>query len=535
MTPVHDSPPAPTFEFPYPSRRMPAFGSRAVASSHAFATQAALDVLQHGGNAIDAALTAAATLTVVEPTMNGIGGDLFAMIWDGTELHGLNASGRAPRAWSAERFEGRKKMPSLGWDAVTVPGGVSGWVALAQRFASRSLAQLFAPAVAYARDGFVVTPRVASLWAEASARFGRFKEFSRVFLPGNRTPAAGSWVTLPDAAESLEDIAATNGASFYEGRLAQAMVEAARDDGGALTVDDLATHRAEWVTPLSVDYAGVRLHELPPNGQGLASLLALAILSELELERHEPDSADSVHLQVEAMKVAFAQCERHLADPDSMRVSVEEILDPKAVRKLRALIRLDRASDVGQFPPADHGTVYVATGDAEGRMVSLIQSNYMGFGSGVVIPGTGISMHNRGLGFRLDPNHPSCVAGGKRPYHTIMPGFVTADAAAAMAFGVIGGHMQPQGHVQLVVRNFLYGQNPQATCDAPRWHVTEQREVALEPAFDPSVGSELARRGHRILADAPVALFGGAQAVRRMARGYCAASDPRKDGQAAGA
>ncbi|HEX4335929.1 MAG TPA: gamma-glutamyltransferase family protein [Polyangiaceae bacterium] len=523
------------FEFPYPSQRMPALGRNAVASSHALATQAALDVLQRGGNAIDAALAGAAVLTVVEPTMNGIGGDLFALVWDGKELHGLNASGRAPHAWNKERFSGRKRMPSLGWDSVTVPGGVSGWVALSERFASRSLEETFATAIGYARDGYAVTPRVAALWAEAPERFGKFAEFSRVFLPNDRAPAAGSWMTFPDAAETLSEIAASRGASFYAGRLARAIADAAKADGGALTLDDLGAHRADWVKPLSVEYAGVRLHELPPNGQGLASLLALSILAELDLGRHPPDGADSVHLQVEAMKLAFAQCERHVADPDSMRVTVEELLDPKTVQKLAALIRMDRAADVDRLPPADHGTVYIATGDAGGRMVSLIQSNYLGFGSGVVVPNTGISLQNRGLGFRLEPDHPSCVAGGKRPYHTIMPGFVTVNGDAAMSFGVIGGHMQPQGHVQLVVRNFLYGQNPQTACDAPRWYVSEERELGLEPAIEPTVGVELARRGHRLLSSPSTRLFGGAQAVRRMARGYCAASDPRKDGQAAAA
>lgn len=515
---------------------MPAFGRCAAASSHALATQAALHVLETGGNAVDAALAAAGVLTVVEPTMNGIGGDLFALVWDGAELHGLNASGRSPRALTLARFAGRTSMPRLGWDAVTVPGAVSGWAALSERFASRSLVELLAPAIGYAREGFVVTPRVAALWAEAPQQFGEFAEFARVFLPHGCAPDAGSWMRFPDAADTLSEIARTGGASFYEGSLAERIATAARAGGGLLSAEDLAAHRAAWVEPLSVDFAGVRLHELPPNGQGLASLLALAVLSELELERHAPDGADSIHLQIEAMKVALAECERHVADPDCMRVSATELLEPHAVQRLARGIRLDSAASLLRCPVADHGTVYVATGDAEGRMASLIQSNYLGFGSGVVVPGTGISLHNRGLGFRLDPSHPSCVAGGKRPYHTIMPGFVSRAGAAEMAFGMIGGHMQPQGHVQLVVRSFLYGQNPQAACDAPRWHVTESGEVALEPALAASIGQELARRGQRLLPEQPPLLFGGAQVVRRIAgAGYCAGSDPRKDGQAAAA
>jgi len=314
--------------------------------------------------------------------------------------------------------------------------------------------------------------------------------------------------------------------------LAKRIAASARREGGVLDEQDLASHYATWVEPLAVDYAGVRLHELPPNGQGLASLLALAILERHELERFGPDDADAIHLQIEAMKLAFASCERYLADPVSMSVSAEALLEPRRVQALAERIELRRAREPERFPAADHGTVYVATGDREGRMVSLIQSNYLGFGSGVVVPGTGIAMHNRGLGFRLEPQHPSCVAGGKRPYHTIMPGFVSRQGLPEMALGVIGGHMQPQGHVQLVIRNFLYRQNPQAAIDAPRWHVTERSEIALEPALFARVGENLRARGHRLSADARTILFGGAQAVRRLPQAYCAASDPRKDGQA---
>jgi len=533
MNPGNRPKPALSFELPYASQRAPMLGRQAVAASHGLATQAGMAVLERGGNAIDAALAAASVLTVVEPTMNGLGGDLFALVWDGAALHGLNASGRAPLAWSPARFSGQSSMPALGWDSVTVPGAVSGWSALAERFASRPLGELLAPAISYARDGFPVSPRVAALWAEAPERFRGFGEFERTFLPGGGAPDAGDWFTLPDAAESLLEIGESNGESFYRGRLAERIAGAASSAGGALSVQDLAEQRATWVTPLHVDVAGVRLHELPPNGQGLASLLALSILAELEIERYAVDDVSGVHLQIEAMKAAFAQCERHLADPDAMTVSAEQLLEPGRVRALAAQIRVDRAAPAARFPKADHGTVYVACGDAEGRMVSLIQSNYLGFGSGVVVPGTGISLHNRGLGFRLDPRHPSCVAGGKRPYHTIMPGFVTRAGAADMALGVIGGHMQPQGHVQSVLRSYAYGQNPQAVCDAPRWHVTERSEIALEAPYASAFGSELARRGHRLLRDAPTLIFGGAQIVRRMPRGYCAGSDPRKDGQAA--
>ncbi|HEY0466443.1 MAG TPA: gamma-glutamyltransferase, partial [Polyangiaceae bacterium] len=288
-----------SFDMPYGSERALAFGTSAVASSHAHASQVALRVLQDGGNAVDAAIAAAATLTVVEPTMNGLGGDLFALVWDGERLHGLNASGRSPRAWSLERFAGLTSMPELGWDAVTVPGAVSGWALLQERFATRSLADLVAPAVSYANDGFIVTPKVATLWAEAAARFGEFAEFRRVFLPNGAAPAAGSLFKLPDAADTLCDIGESAGESFYRGALAKRIAASARAQGGVLDEEDLALHRANWELPLAAEYAGVCLHELPPNGQGLASLLALSILSELRLERFGPDDADSIHLQIE--------------------------------------------------------------------------------------------------------------------------------------------------------------------------------------------------------------------------------------------
>ena len=525
-----------SFELPYPSRRVPVLARQAVAASHHLAAQAGLAVLERGGNAVDAALAAAATEAVVEPTMNGVGGDLFALVWDGRELHGLNASGRAPAAWSLERFAGRRAMPELGWDAVTVPGAVSGWAALWRRFASQPFASLLAPAVRYAREGFPVTPTLAALWGGAPARFAAFPELQRVFCPGGRAPAAGTWFRNPDLASTLESLAETTGASFYTGALAERIAAAARAEGGALTRADLERHEVEWPRPLGLDFRGVRLHELPPNGQGLAALLALGILGELPGDplRGGPDHPDAVHLQVEAMKLAFAECRLHVGDPAHMSATAEALLAPGRLARHARRIRLDRAARPRPLPPPDHGTVYITAADGQGRMVSLIQSNYLGFGSGVVVPGTGISLQNRGLGFSLDPRRPSCVRGGARPYHTIIPAFVTRAGAPLMSFGVMGGHMQPQGHTQLMLRIFGAGQNPQAAIDAPRWHVTESSQVALEPGFPPAVARELRRRGHTLVPDAPTLLFGGAQAIFKLPDGYCAASDPRKDGQAVG-
>jgi gamma-glutamyltranspeptidase/glutathione hydrolase len=523
-----------TADLPYASRRAPVYARQVVATSHPLAAQAGLAMLEQGGNAVDAAVAAAATLTVVEPTMNGLGGDLFALVWNDGHLDGLNASGRAPLAWTRERFGRRRTMPALGWDSVTVPGAVSGWAALSERFGRLPFAALLRPAIAYAREGFLVTPHVASLWAEAPRRFRGFGEFARTFLPDGRAPAAGTPFRFLDQARTLEAIADTRGRTFYDGEIARRIAAASLAEGGALTEEDLARHAPSWVAPLAIDCLGARLHELPPNGQGLASLVAMGILSRLPVGRHGPEHPETVHLQLEAMKIAFAECHTHLADPANMRVAVEDLLAPERLARHAKSIRIDRASEERPLPPPDHGTVYVSAADRDGRMVSLIQSNYLGFGSGVVVPGTGISLQNRGLGFSLDPSHPNCVAGGALPYHTIMPGFLTRDGDAVMSFGVMGGHMQPQGHVQLVLRTLLYKQNPQAACDAPRWHVTERSEIALEPDFPPAVAKDLARRGHRLVAKPRPGLFGGAQAVHKLAQGYCAGSDPRKDGQAAG-
>jgi gamma-glutamyltranspeptidase/glutathione hydrolase len=522
-----------SFDMPYASRRTPLLARQAVASSHALASQVGLRVLEEGGNAIDAAVAAAATLTVVEPTMNGVGSDLFAIVWDGSMLHGLNASGASPRAFSLSRFAGQKVMPELGWDAVTVPGAVGGWLALWRRFGARPFESLLAPAISYARHGFPVLPQTAQLWAAAPRRFAGFKEFERVFLREGRAPQAGEWFSLPDLAQTLTQLSAAP-ESFYRGPLAQRIAAAAREQGGLLTADDLASFEPSWVQPIGVDVYNARLVELPPNGQGLAALIALGILAQLPLQRYAPEDPDAIHLQLEAMKLAFADCRRHVAAPERMRIRPEALLDPARLRALAEQIQLERAAPHRPAPARDHGTVYLTTADRQGRMVSLIQSNYMGFGSGVVVPGTGISLQNRARGFSLDPDSPNCVAGGVRPYHTIMPGFVTRDGAPLLSFGVMGGHMQPQGHVQLVLHMLLRGMNPQAACDAPRWYLGEQDEVALEPAFPAATRSALAARGHSLLASANTTLFGGAQAIYRLADGYCAGSDPRKDGQAVG-
>jgi gamma-glutamyltranspeptidase/glutathione hydrolase len=511
-----------------------------VATSQPLAAQAGLALLAAGGNAIDAAICAAAVLTVVEPIMNGLGSDAFALVWDGARLHGLNGSGRAPAAFDLRRFRGRRKMPSLGWDAVTVPGAVHAWGALWRQFGSRPFAELLRPAIAYARAGFPVMPVTAALWRAQAPRYRKFGEFARVFLPGGRAPAAGERFRNPDLARTLEALADSEGQALYEGELATRIAAASAADGGVLDADDLHGHRSTWVEPLSLPFGRAVVHELPPNGQGLASLLALGILDRLRIDRLPVDGVEAVHLQVEAMKRAFATCHRHVADPEAMDVSPATLLSGDALDAAARDIDHAKASPPGRPLSPEHGTVYLAAADAAGRMVSFIQSNYLGFGAGVVVPGTGIAMQNRALGFSLDPRHPNCVAGGKRPFHTIMPGFVTEAGRPSAAFGVMGGHMQPQGHVQMILRLYGHGQNPQTACDAPRWHVTERSEVALEPGFSSDVPRGLARRGHRLLARPPTVLFGGAQIVQRFDHGgspeptYWGGSDPRKDGQAVG-
>ena len=523
------------WSFPYVSRRAPVFARNVVATSQPLAAEAGIDAMRRGGNAVDAALATAITLTVVEPTMNGLGSDAFAIVWDGEKLHGVNGSGRSPRAWNAERFSGLKEMPNLGWDAVTVPGAVDAWSVLSKRFGSLPFETLFESAIHYAREGFQVGHITASSWQAAVETYRGFDGFMDHFAPNGTGPRPGELVKRPDAARSLEQIAESHGEAFYRGVLAEAIAANASAMGGAMSMGDLAEHRTEWVTPIAQPYRHVTLHEIPPNGQGLAAQIALAILGHWNLAELPPNGVESVHLQVEAMKIAIRAAFDHFADPGSMTVSPEALLDAASIKRVAETIRRDASAMPPARLPGGHDTVYLAAADADGRMVSFIQSNYRGFGSGIVVPGTGIAMQNRGNGFTLEPGHPNQVGGGKRPYHTIIPGFVTENGTPRMAFGVMGGHMQHQGHVQMVHRVFDLGENPQAASDAPRWQVLPDYTLALEEGFSDRVATELAERGHNVVRVARDAhLFGGAQLVYRLDDGYCAASDHRKEGLATG-
>ena len=523
-----------SWTFPYPSRRMPILARNAVATSQPLAAQAGLQILSRGGNAVDAALATAITLTVVEPTSNGIGSDAFAMVWDGKSLYGINGSGRSPAAWSPTHFAGLSCMPTRGWDSVTIPGAVDVWASLSRRFGKIPFADLFESAIRYATDGFLVSPITAEKWSQAPPIFKDYPNWASTFLPHGRLPLPGEIFRPPGFAKTLRILADTHGESLYRGELASLIVSHAQQNSGAISLDDLAAHHSEWVEPLSLDWHGVTLHELPPNGQGLTVLVALGILQHLPIDGLPVDSPDSIHLQIEAMKKAFSATIPNIADPPWMRVKPSSLLDKSFLLELARTIRIDRASDPISALPSDGGTVYLTAADQSGMMVSYIQSNYKGFGSGIVIPGTGISLQNRGAGFTLNEKHPNAVAGRKRPYHTIIPGFVTKEGAALMSFGVMGAHMQAQGHLQMMLRVFAGGQNPQAAADAPRWYLSEDSSLAIEPGFGPSIVNELQRRGHCLSPHAPASLFGGAQMIYCLPDGYCAASDPRKDGQAVG-
>lgn len=523
-----------SWELPYSANRSPVFAENLLASSQPLAVQAGLSALRDGGNAVDAALATAITLTVVEPNNNGLGSDAFALVHDGKALHGLNASGRSPALLDPAMFKGQQTMPTLGWDSVTVPGAVSAWVALSERFGALPFERLFQDAIRYAEQGFPVGPKTGHYWQLAAKTYQDFQPFLDTFTLGGRAPAVGERMRLPDHAKSLRRIAASKGEDFYRGELAEAIAADAAQWGAALTAEDLAAHQCDWVSPLASSGFGVELHEMPPSSQGLMALVALGIAARTGLEALPLDSPDSLHLQIEAMRIAYADMAKHLADVDAMAWPPQAFLEPAYLEGRAAEISRQKANPSPYALGASPDTVYLTCADASGMMVSMIQSNYMGFGSGIVIPNTGIAMQNRGAGFVLEEGHANQVGPGKRPFHTIIPGFVTKDAQPLMSFGVMGGHAQAQGHLQMVVRVCLHGQNPQAASDAPRWHLLQDGRVAMEAGFSNKTLAELERRGHQLVLGSPEHLFGGAQLLVKTEAGYVGGSDHRKEGQAAG-
>jgi gamma-glutamyltranspeptidase / glutathione hydrolase len=526
------------WDLPYRSQRQPALGEDVLATSQPLAVQAGMIAFEAGGNAVDAVLAAAIALTVVEPTGNGVGGDALAIVaeTDGT-IHALNATGRSPARLDAAALREQGGPPFLGWETVTVPGVVSAWAALNERHGRLALADLVRPAVRYARHGFPVPPLTASAWELFAAAVASRQDFATTFLPDGRPPRAGERFAAPEQARTLELIGRTDGESFYRGELAERIVAYAASSGGTLTAEDLAGHQPEWVTPLTVPYAGVTVHEMPPSTQGVAAAVALGVLERTGHGDHDPDGAESAHLEVEAMKLGFADAHRHVGDPETPEAGdVVALLDPARLDDLAGRTDPGRAADPGHGRPWPGGTTYIAAADRDGRLVSYIQSNYFGFGSGLVVPGTGIALHNRGACFVAEAGHPNVVAPGKRPYQTIIPALLSTDDGPFCALGVMGGPMQPQGHLQVLARMLVGGRSPQAAIDAPRWQVDTGRAVHLEEGTPSAVREGLRTRGHEVH-DAPRwgVQFGGAQLALRLpsGAGHLAASDPRKDGHAA--
>jgi gamma-glutamyltranspeptidase/glutathione hydrolase len=525
------------WDFPYTSQRMPLLARNVVSTSQPLAATAGALMLARGGNAVDAALAAAITLTVVEPCMNGIGGDAFAILWDGQRLHGLNASGRAPRRWTPEHFSKYEAMPLRGWDSVTVPGTVSAWRALSDRFGTIPFAELFEPALRHAREGYLVSPTVQRQWQAQVPELLPQPGFREAFARTGAAPQPGELFICPGQAATLERIATSKGEDFYRGRLAKAIADHARATGGLIDEEDLAAHECDWVEPLSIAYRGLVLHEIGPSGQGIAALMALGMLAIMDLKGAGFDTALSHHLQIEAMKLAFADLQAYVADPDAMRiVTAEQLLSPQYLASRARLIHPDRAAPARAGAPHSGGTVYLTAADQKGMMVSFIQSNFKGFGSGVVVPDTGIALHNRGWGFTLKPGHPNQVAPRKRPFHTIIPGFLTRGGMPLMSFGLMGGSMQAQGHLQVVVRVADHGQNPQAASDSPRWRILDDNStVAVEWNFPPEAVDGLRKRGHEVRVTKRFDTeFGSAQLALKTQHGYIAASDHRKDGYPVG-
>ncbi len=528
--------------YPYASQRMPVIACNGiVATSQPLAAQAGLAMLQRGGNAVDAAVAAATALTVLEPTSNGIGGDAFALIWDGQQLHGLNASGRSPQMLSAEyvQDQGHEKVPLEGWLPVNVPGTPAAWGDLQARFGRLSLEEVMTPAIQYAEEGFGVTPIVAQFWAEGARRFAKVDDpvmahWFDTFTKNGRAPSAGERWYSPDHAQTLRMIATQGAEVFYRGELAEKISDFAQETGGLLAMEDLDKHRNEWVDPIRTSYRGYDVWEIPPNGQGLAALIALAILEDTDVATHPQGSAESLHLGIEAMKLAFADGHRYIADQEHSDVPVTGLLDPDYISSRRALIGPKaRVPEPGN--PPQGGTVYLCTTDRDGMMVSYIQSNFAGFGSGVVVPQTGIALQNRGLGFSMEAGHPNEVAGGKRSYHTIIPGFLTRNDQPVGPFGVMGGSMQPQGHTQVMINMLDHDFNPQAALDAPRWRVQEGVKVDIELGTPEYVLRDLAARGHEVSVPVERGNFGRGQIISRLEEGvYVAGSDLRADGTAVG-
>ena len=519
-----------------------------VATSHPLATQIGLDILKSGGNAVDAAIAANIALGLMEPTGNGIGGDLFAIVWDAKtkKLYGLNASGPAPQSLSIEYFKDNnlEKIPAYGPLPVSVPGAVDGWIKLHEKFGNKKFISLFEPTIAYAKDGFPVSELIAYYLDGSAKRFADYPNFKDVWMKNGSTPKKGEIFKNPELAKTLEEISKTKRESFYEGQLASTMANFIQEQGGFLSFEDLKNYQAEWVEPVSSNYRGYDVWELPPNGQGIAALQILNLLEHFDIRAMGLFSAEYIHHFVEAKKLAFADRAKYYADPAFNNIDIETLISKEYAKERLPLIDSNKAAltdEAGILKQGD--TIYLTTADKDGNMVSLIQSNYRGMGSGMVPPGLGFMLQDRGELFSLDPTHANALEGGKRPFHTIIPAFITKDGEPFVSFGVMGGATQPQAHAQIVINLVDFGMNLQEAGDAPRIvHsgssqptdevMLDGGSISLEKGFGEAIEKQLEGLGHVIKYDK--GSFGGYQAIMKKDGVYFGASESRKDGQAAG-
>lgn len=525
-----------SLKYRYPSRRALVYGRKGmVATSQPLASLAGLDIIKKGGNAIDAAIATAACLTVVEPTSNGIGSDAFAIVWTGGEIYGLNSSGPAPKAISIDKLKnkGYASMPKHGTIPVNVPGAPFAWRELSKRFGKLPLSEVLKPAISYAFEGYPISPTTAENWKRAFQNYKdclkgeEFKHWFETFAPSGKAPEVGEIWRNEDMASTLQELADTECLSFYEGDLADKIDRFFKKHGGYLRKEDLSNFRPEWVKPISTNYRGYDIWELPPNTHGLVVLLALNILSNFDIEEI---NADTYHILIEAMKLAYADGLEYITDLKNMKTNVADLMNKGYSRKRSELIGKEALLPKFGVPNLG-GTVYLSTADGEGNMVSYIQSNYMGFGSGIVIPNTGISLHNRGFTFSLDPSHINCLEPGKKTYHTLIPGFISKSNEAIGPFGVMGAYMQPQGHFQVVTNMIDLHMNPQEAIDAPRWQWIDDRTIDVEESFSVDIAESLRQKGHNVVFSKDVSSFGRGQIILKDSNGVLiGGTEPRTDG-----
>ena len=533
---------------PFASRSEVIGANGMVATSHPLATQIGLDILKSGGNAVDAAIAANAALGLMEPTGNGVGGDLFAIVWDAKtkKLYGLNASGPAPQSLSIEYFKENnlEKIPAYGPLPVSVPGAVDGWIKLHEKFGNKEFSSLFESTIAYAKDGFPVSELIAYYLDRSATRFSGYPNFKDIWMKNGSTPKKGEIFKNPELARTLQEIGNSKRESFYEGQIATTMADFIQEQGGFLTFEDLKNYQAEWVEPVSSNYRGYDVWELPPNGQGIAALQILNLLEHFDISAMGLFSSEYIHHFVEAKKLAFADRAKYYADPAFNNIDIQTLISKEYAKERLSLIDSNKAALTDEAGRLKHGdTIYLTTADKDGNMVSLIQSNYRGMGSGMVPPGLGFMLQDRGELFSLDPTHANALEGGKRPFHTIIPAFITKDGEPFVSFGVMGGATQPQAHAQIVINLIDFGMNLQEAGDAPRIvHsgssqptdevMLDGGSISLEKGFGEAIEKQLKGLGHTIKYDK--GSFGGYQAIMKKDGVYFGASESRKDGQAAG-